>query len=482
MYKNNNNMEKKKVFLVGIKGVAMTAMAIYLKQEGYDVTGSDVSDIFPTDEILKSNNIRIKPGFKPSNINKNYNLVIATGAHGGMTNIEMITAKKLGIPVLMHGQMLGQLMSDKEGISVAGCHGKTTTSALVASILTHANYDPSYAIGSAMINDLGPAGHFGKGQFFIAEADEYMTCPQTCPTPRFLWQKPKILILTNIDYDHPDAYKNIDQIKMAYIKLIAQMPSDGIVIVNKDNRYISELLPIIDKKIITYGFSPKADYRIDDYYFGNGISIMKVCHENIMLGEYPIYIPGKHNLLNALAAGIAANIVGISWDKISKCYRFYKGTKRRFEYIYKKEGIMLYDDYAHHPEEINATLSSVKEWFPKKRIIVIFQPHTYSRTKALLSEFSRCFKNADMSLITDIYPSARERFDSSISSKILTIEINKYKNNSYYFGKKEHLIDFLKDEIRNNDFILTMGAGNIYLWHPEIVKIINDVSKRITIN
>src|SRR3989344_3807514 len=190
-------MVKKQAYLIGIKGVAMTAMAVYLKQKGFKVTGSDVVDAFATDKILRQNKIQVKKGFFKKNISRKYDLVIATGAHGGMTNIEVTTASKLGCQVWMHGKYLGNEMSEKKGIAIAGCHGKTTTSAMIASIMVHAGYDPSYAVGTAYINDLGPAGHYGRGEFFIAEADEYMTCPQTDKTPRFLWMKPHIAVFTN---------------------------------------------------------------------------------------------------------------------------------------------------------------------------------------------------------------------------------------------------------------------------------------------
>lgn len=468
-------MKKKSGYLIGIKGVAMTALAIYFTQKGYKVSGSDVTDKFLTDKILADFHISIKKGFYAENINQQYDLVVTTGAHGGMTNPEAVQAKKLGIPTFMHGQILGKLISEKEGISVAGCHGKTTTSAFIASLLAHAGFDPSYAVGTASINDLGPAGHFGRGIYFVAEADEYMTCPLTCKTPRFLWQKPKILVMTNIDYDHPDAFTDIEEVKKAFMQFANNLPTDGILVGCIDDKNIAQILSSIDKQVITYGFSPKADYRIDRFYFGDGRSFMRISHKRIGLGEYMITIPGRHNLLNALGGSIVANLAGIDWDKIKENLKLFTGTKRRFEKIGEYNGVLLYDDYAHHPSEIAATISGAREWFGKKRIIIIFQPHTYSRTKSLLGKFAKVFDKADIVVVTDIYPSARESFDPEISSKILEIEANKHKKNVYYRSNKLDTLLFLKDKLTSGDIIITMGAGDIYIWHEDIINLLKNL-------
>jgi len=463
-------MRKKTAYLVGIKGVAMTALAVYLKEKGFSVTGSDVPEEFVTDEILKKNKIPVKKGFSPENIDIKYDLVAVTGAHGGMTNPEATRAKEMGLPVYMHGEILGRLMEEQEGISVAGCHGKTTTSAMLASILVHAGLDPSYAVGTARINDLGNAGHFGHGKFFVAEADEYLTCPFTCRTPRFLWQKPKILLVTNIDYDHPDAYKDIEDVRSAFRKLAENTTDDGTIVACIDNENIVKILPDIGKPVVTYGFSPRAQYRIIKAYFGEGISFMRVIHQGMDLGEFMVKLSGRHNLLNALGAAIAANLAGVGWTEIKEHLKKFSGTKRRLEKIGETRKILFYDDYAHHPNEIIATLEGVKSWFPQRHLVVIFQPHTYSRTKSLFIEFTKAFKAADTVIITDIYPSAREKFDPSINSKMLVKEINKHKNQAVYLPDKEKTIAFLEKNVREGSLILTMGAGDVYIWQKDLMK------------
>lgn len=452
----------------------MTALAVYLKEKGYAVTGSDVSDVFATDGILKKFGIEIKKGFTPENIEKKYDLVVATGAWGGMTNPEAKRAIELGLPTYPHGKAVGLLSQDAFGISVAGCHGKTTTSALIASLLTSAGLKPSYIIGTAQINNLGQPGHFGGGTYMVLEADEYMTCPVTDKTPRFLWQHPRILVITNIEYDHPDAFRGIKDVKNAFLKFTQNTPTDGIIVVCCDSTYVQEILPYIKRKVITYGFSPQADYRIEKCYFGNELSFMHVTHSHIELGEYMLHISGKHNLLNALAASIIANLIGINWDKIKEYLKLFQGTKRRFEKIFQIGNNLLFDDYAHHPTEIAATINAAKGWFADKRLVVIFQPHTFSRTKALLPEFAKSFTGADMTIITDIYSSGREQFDKTISSEMLVAAAKKYTKNVIYQGDKRKVLKFLKENISDNDLLLTMGAGDIFLLHQDIEKLMRE--------
>ncbi len=464
-------MKKKLVYLVGIKGVAITSLAVYLKEKGYEVTGSDVEDTFPTDKILKEKKIKIKKGFSEKNIDNIYQLTVVTGAHGGMTNVEAQKAKEFGIPTYMHGEFLGKLMEGKFGISIAGCHGKTTTSSLIAFLLQRGGFNPSYAIGTAEINGLGPAGHFGSGKIFVAEADEYVTCPQTDPTPRFMWQNPKILVLTNIEYDHPDVYANIEEVKMAYRNFIQKLGGDTVIVACIDNENVSSVLAGTNKKVITYGFSPAADFRISHFYFNEGISFMQVMHKNIGLGEYMLQISGKHNLLNSLAGIIVAQQLGMGNENIKRFLKLYTGCKRRFEKISQVKNVLFYDDYAHHPSEITATLLGAREWFKTRRIIVIFQPHTFSRTKALLSDFAKSFLQADIVLMVDIYPSAREKKDNSINSKMIVIEANKNKKNALYLDSKEKALNYLAENISSNDLIITMGAGDIYTWHNDMNKL-----------
>ena len=467
---------KKNAYLIGIKGVAMTALAVYLKEKGWQVTGSDVSEVFYTDRILTANKIKILEGFKADNLNKNISLVVATGAHGGANNIESLEAQKLKLPFFMHGKYLGFIMDSKFGIAVAGCHGKTTTSSMIALMLTKAGLNPSYATGTAYINLLGPAGHFARSKYFIAEADEYMTCPQTDRTPRFHFLHPQIAVITNIEYDHPDEFKDLSAVKNAYIDFSAKLKENGLLIVCIDDPGIASILSKFkSKRIITYGFSPRADYRVEKFYTSQTHSFMNIVNKNLMIGQFMLKVPGRHNLLNALSAMIVCREVGMSWEGIKNELVKYTGVNRRFELIKEFNHTFLYDDYAHHPSEIKATLQAIKERFPGSQIVVIFQPHTYSRTKRLASEFASSFLNADLVFLADIFPSAREKFDPGISSKTLVAAINGIKNNAFYTPVVTSAIKIMKNKLSDNSVIFTMGAGNLYLWHRKLINFLKEI-------
>lgn len=457
------------VHFVGIKGVAMTALAIVAKEQGSYVTGSDVEEEFPTSSTLAKFKITPLVGFKKENIVGKPDLVVVTGAHGGMDNPEARAAKKLGFRVLMHGEALPEFMKGKKGIAVSGSHGKTTCAAMIAHILIKAGFDPSFAIGCGEIKSLATPGHAGRGDYFIVEADEYVTDPGRDPTPRFFWLTPFIIVVTNIEYDHPDAYASINQVKQAFLTFAKKIPSGGLLVAGIDNRNVQEILAKVAVPVLTFGLSPQADYQISRVSFGIERTWFWVKHKGVDLGQFSLSVPGKHNAANAIAAGIVANHLGISWEKIRQELSTFSGTKRRFEKVCQKGEINFYDDYAHHPTEIRATLEATRAWFPNAKIICVFQPHTFSRTRALLGEFSKCFTGADQVIITDIYPSAREKPTEGINSKILVNEIQKYHKNAIYIGKMEKVVAYLKDHVTPGDIILTMGAGDIYKLHGMIL-------------
>lgn len=472
-------MSKKSVYMVGIKGVAMTALAIYFSEKGYAVSGSDTTQVFSTDEALAQHKIPVFTGFHKENIKKQYDLVVVTGAHGGMTNQEAVESKSRGITTLMHGQVLGELMDSYEGISVCGCHGKTTTSSMIASLLKHAGRDASYAIGVSHINDLGLGGHFGKGAYFVAEADEYVTCPITDKTPRFLWQHPSIIALTNIDYDHPDVYQSIEEVKEAYLTFMGNLTLDGTIVACIDDIHIQQILPHVDRQIVTYGFSKRADFVIEKCTFRDTISFMRIRQGNIEIGEFMLHVSGKHNLLNALGAFLVARTIGISWKEIQEFCKLFRGTKRRMEKIGEAGNITVYDDYAHHPDEIYTTIEGIKHWLTHPRVIVIFQPHTYSRTRALRERFATSFIKADHVIVVDIYASAREikpprKSNTYIDSHMLVDEINKQRKNALYISNKREAIEYVSSIVKKNDVIVTMGAGDIFTWGEEILASLKD--------
>ena len=469
----------KSIHFTGIKGVGMTALALCANDLGIKVTGSDIEERFVTDETLKKAGIFWKPGFKKENIG-NPDLLVFTAAHGGQSNIEVVAAEAKNIPVLSHAQALGLFMNGKDAISVCGVGGKTTTSAMLATIFDVAGFHPSYTIGAGNINPIGNPGKYDqKGRYFIAEADEYFTSPQDLK-PRFFYQNPKIAVISNVEFDHPDVYKDFNQTLRTFQTFITKVPNDGLIVICIDNPNNRKLLQLISARsrsapggkspVETYGFSPEADWRITLINQSNKKVFFKVKHRDLAINELILSVPGRFNVKNAVAALITANFCGIPINKIKKGLERFKGTKRRFELVKEIKGVRLYDDYAHHPIQIKATLKAAKKWFKNKRIVVVFQPHTYTRTKALFKEFSQSFANADLIIITDIYASAREKKDSRISGRMLAQEINKLQANVVYKNGRKEVTEFMKLKAKKGDIIFTLGAGDIFNWHDKIIK------------
>ena len=449
----------KKIHFVGIKGVGMTPLAIISKEGGFEVTGSDIPQVFITDDALEESGIRVFERFSEKNI-QDPDLVIATGAHGGFKNAEVIKARKKGIEVWTQGQAVGEFMKGEIferkflGVSVAGSHGKTTVTAMIATILNELSADPSYIIGTGSIPSLGLPGHFGKGNFFVSEADEYATDPEFDQTPKFLWQHPQLAVFTNIEFDHPDIYKDQNQLRNNFLAFADQLPKDRVLVLSRDDPQNKKLIQEFSGNKVTYGFSPLNDYVIDkvhvrekEVYFWASFKVM-----------------GEFNALNGLGAVASCIELGFSSEKIKKAISSYKGSKRRFEFMGRLEsGALLFDDYAHHPTEIRKTLKALRQSYPGKRIVCIFQPHTYSRTKTFFSEFVSSFSDADYVVLTDIYPSSREEPDKTISSDLLSKKISLIHNNVLFFPKLSSVVEYIdKKEFDERFIVITMGAGDVY--------------------
>lgn len=464
-------MKIKKIHFVGIKGVGQTALSVVAKEAGIEVTGSDIEEEFITDKVLSDSGIMPYVGFSENNLG-DPDLVITTGAHGGFDNIEVRTAQNKGIKVITKGEAVGLFMNGEifgkkfEGISVAGSHGKTTLTALIATIFREAKLDPSFVVGTGEIPSLSSSGHYGKGKYFIAEADEYATEPKYDKTPQFLWQFPKIAVFTNIELDHPDIYSNVERVREAFLKF-AENLRNGVLVVCGDDPQIRQLLKEYKGRSITYGFSLANDFVLERVKTSGYKTFFWAKTKDLSLGEFTLEIPGEHNALNALGAIVVALEAGLALDTIKSALLTFVGTKRRFEYLGKlRSGALAYDDYAHHPTEIVSTLKTFKESFPGYKIICIFQPHTYSRTKELFEQFSSSFSHADKVIISDIFPSLREASDPSISSKLLTESISKNHTDALFLPKLQDVIEYLdQNDFDDKTVVISMGAGDIYkIW------------------
>ncbi len=459
----------KTIHFVGIKGVGMTPLAIIAKEAGIAVTGSDVVDEFITDEPLQNAGIVPLVGFSADHI-KNVDLVITTGAHGGFDNKEVKAAKEKGIKVITQGEAAGLFMSGEPfgkkfiGISVAGSHGKTTTTAMVATILEKAGMNPSYVIGTSTIPSLKGPGHFGKGKYFIAEADEYATEPTYDKTPKFLWQHPDIAIFTNIELDHPDLFPTIDAIRDAFLSFANSLSPKSTLIVCGDDEQNRLLLREYNGRVITYGFSSSNMYVLKRVYSSDTQTFFWIEKDGSSLGEFAINVAGEHNAANALAAVITAIQCGLSIKAIQKTLPEFVGSKRRFEQKgILPSGALLFDDYAHHPTEIKKTLAAFRKSYPTKKIVCIFQPHTYSRTKKLFEEFISSFNDADEVIINSIYPSLREEPDSSISSELLVSRLSQFHHNAVFLPQLTDVVKYINQKgYSDKTIVVTMGAGDIY--------------------
>ena len=426
----------------------MTPLAIIAKEAGIKVSGSDIADEFITDISLKKADIDPLVGFVEEHIG-NVDLVITTGAHGGFNNVEVLEAKRKNIRVITQGEAVGIFMNGEifgrkfTGVSVTGAHGKTTTSAMVATLLKVNNFDPSYLIGTADALSLGAPGHYGKGEYFVAEADEYMTEPTFDKTIKHLWQHPKIAVITNIEFDHPDAYKSLDETREQFLKFANQLPKNGVLITCGDDPQVQKLLLGFNGRRITYGIKEGNDFIVS---------------ESIRDVELSVF--GEHNRLNATAAYIVGLEVGLTKDQIIKGLMEFKGSKRRSEFIGTlSNGTKLYDDYAHHPTEIQKTLRAFKEKFSDSKIVCIFQPHTYSRTKSLFEQFSKSFIDVDTVILTNIYASLREKPDPSVSMQELA---NKIGSKALFLPDLADVVSYINNHGGKNTIVITMGAGDVY--------------------
>jgi len=454
-------MNIKSIHFTGIKGVGLTALALIAQDLNIKVTGSDLSETFVTDNILKSRNINWQTGFSTDHVPPKTDLLIYTAAHNGPDNPEVKFAQKQNINTLSYAQALPLFAQDKLTIATCGVGGKTTTAAMIATILDVANLNPSFAIGVGNIPSLGSPGKFNqKGKHFITEADEYFAAPGFDDTPKFNYLNPQIIAVTNIEYDHPDVYSSFSDTKKAYQHFFQKLPPTGLLVANADNPHTLKLSKTSGKKVVTYGTHPHSDFKITKVHTAAEKTLLTLSYQNVD-SHYVLKVPGKFNALNAAAAIAVATFLGIDQATCAKALKTFTGTMRRFQNLGTKNNITVIDDYAHHPQEIKATLKAAKTWFEGRRLITVFQPHTYSRTKALFQEFSQSFADADQVIFLPIYSSAREKANPSVSSQKLAQATAKYHNNALYKPDSD-LLPYLKKIQKHGDVILTLGAGDIF--------------------
>jgi len=451
------NIEK--IHFVGIGGIGMSGIAEVLLNLGYKVSGSDLRES-DTTERLRSLGGEICIGHAAENLTNVDVVVTSTAVQGD--NPEVIEAKRRMVPVIPRAEMLAELMRMKYGIAIAGTHGKTTTTSMVATVLTHAGIDPTIVIGGKL-NTLGSNAKLGQGKFLVAEADE--------SDGSFLTLSPTIAVVTNIDADHLDYYTGgLEQIKDTFVSFINKVPFYGLAVLCQEDRNINEIIPRIKKRFMTYGLSSQADLRATHVKLDGFQTTFTAHYKGYRLGEISFNMPGAHNVLNALACTAVALELDVPFDKIQEGFAQFGGVGRRFTVKGEKNGIMVVDDYGHHPAEIRATLGAARNGWPERRLVVAFQPHRYSRTKELFNEFVTCFYDADVLVLTDIY-AASEQPIPGVSAERLAEETRRHgQRDVTYIADRNDLPDYLAGIIKEGDIVITLGAGNIWQAGEELVK------------
>lgn len=447
-----NLSDYKKIHCIGIGGIGLSAIAEILISRGYSVSGSDMRESEMTDRLIQQG-ANIYLGHRAKNV-ENVDLVIYSAAIGH-DNPELARAEELGIPSITRAQALGVLMDEYENsIAVSGTHGKTTTTSMVSLILKNAKKEPTVLVGGNLAEIDGNV-YIGKSKYFVTEACEYMDS--------FLNLKPKIEIILNIDSDHLDYFKDVEHIASSFDKFARLVPQDGAVIAYDANPFVKSVIEDIPNAI-TFGLSESCDYYASDIDFDSeGMPSFTVNHGGRQLCRIALCVPGEHNILNALSAFACSHILGVEVDKIVETLESYTGIQRRFDVLGKTSGnIKVIDDYAHHPTEIKATLAAVKN-MKHNNLWCLFQPHTYTRTMALLDDFAVSFGAADKVVLAEIY-AAREKNIHKISSKSLVNKIKEAdpEKDVYFFREFEEIANFVYNNAEEGDLVLTMGAGDIY--------------------
>ncbi len=440
------------VHFIGIGGISMSGLAEILLEEGFTISGSDAKQSALTDSLAQKG-ATIYIGQKASNLSIRPALVVYTAAIRE-DNEEFKAAVDAGIPMLSRAELLGQIMDNYEkSIAVAGTHGKTTTTSMISQILLVAKADPTISVGG-ILEAIGGNIRVGGSEVFITEACEY--------TNSFLHFHPKYSIITSVEAEHLDFFKDIDDIRRSFHVFAGNTAHDGVLIINGQIAALDQITNNLSCSVTTYGLCENDDFYAKNItYNDHACGTYTLMHKTEDLGTVSLSVPGRHNVSNSLAAIALCLNLGLPLDVIKKGLLQFGGTKRRFEYKGTKNGITVIDDYAHHPTEVAATLTAARN-YPHGRIICVFQPHTYSRTKAFLSDFARVLSMADIVVLADIY-AAREKNTIGISSKDLLAELQKNGQESYYFPSFDEIEKFLSEKCINNDLLITMGAGDVYL-------------------
>jgi len=455
------NGPKRRVHFVGIGGIGMSGIAEVLLTLGYSVSGSDLVES-ETTRRLERLGARVFGGtHDASHVDESVDVLVISSAVT-FSNPEVVRARELKVPVIPRAEMLAELMRMKYGIAIAGTHGKTTTTSLVGTVLREAGRDPTVVVGGKL-RAQGTNARLGQGEYLVAEADE--------SDGSFLLLSPIIAVVTNIDPEHLDHFGDMEAVRAAYLQFIQHVPFYGLAVLCIDNVNVRGLLPHVYKRDVTYGTSPDADWQVRELRVEGLETVFEVWRAGERLGAVRLRMPGRHHALNALAAIAVADDLGIPWRLAAHALCDFGGIHRRFEVRGEESDILVVDDYGHHPEEVRATLRAAREGF-SRRLVVAFQPHRFSRTRDLFDDFLGAFDDADVLLLTEIYP-AGETPAAGVTGEALYQALKRRGHLDVRFvGSRDRLADALVELLRPGDLVLALGAGDIYRTADELLALL----------
>jgi len=451
----------KNIHFIGIGGIGMSGIAEVLCNLGFVVTGSDAKKSKNTDRLETLFNIGIAEGHRAENVGAAQVVVYSSAVKDD--NPEVVIAKANGIPVIPRAEMLAELMVLKPyAVAVSGTHGKTSTTSMVATILGHAGFDPTTVVGG-VVDTLGSNARLGSSDWFVTEADE--------SDRSFLMLYPTIAVVTNIDKEHMESYKGMDDVVQCFTDFVNKVPFFGAAILCLDDPNVQLLIPNIKRRRVTYGMTAQADVSAHDVRYDDAFgSTFSVWRGDTVLGDMHLPVPGKHNVYNALAATAVALEMEVPFEKIVEAFAIFKNANRRFQFKGEENNILVVDDYGHHPTEILATLSAAKNSSGGRRTVAVFQPHRYSRTQELMSEFALAFNNADVLYVLDIYAASEQPIEG-VTAEVLTENIKKFGHkNVTYIGDIDNAAERVCADLLPGDLVITLGAGTVTRLSDEIVE------------
>ena len=450
--------KKYHIHFVGVGGIGMSGIAELLLNLGYKVSGSDLQTSEITERLKDLGGI-IYLGHGADQISGAD--VVVTSSAVGPENPEVLAAEHISLPVIPRAEMLAELMRLKYSVAIAGAHGKTTTTSMVASVLAQGGLDPTVVIGGKL-KGIGSNAVLGKGDFIVAEADE--------SDGSFLKFSPAIAVVTNIDREHLDYYHDLETIKAVFLNFIDRIPFYGLAILCLDNESIQDLIPKVKKRYTTYGMSSQADFQIRDVEFEKRRSFFSVYRQGQQFGRFTLNLPGIHNVYNATASIAVAVELDLPRDAIDSALQTLEGVQRRLEIKGEVNGITVVDDYGHHPTEIKTTLQAIEECWPDSRKVIVFQPHRYTRTQALFDDFTRAFYQSDVLLVLPIYAAGEQKIEGVSGSKLCEgIKAHGHKE-VYCLQGQEDAVAYLEENLKPDDVLLTLGAGDVWKVGMDILK------------